>query len=127
MLFVLGNRTRLDISAQHDRNPLYVRLSDGSVRNAYTVKVRNMENRERTVEISMSGLPGATMWDSAGSRDKAGRAFSVRTAPDAVTKLRLFIVDPKPDPSRKDLTLSVRGTDEKTPSDVSKVICEGGW
>lgn len=127
MLFVLGNRTRLDISAQHDRNPLYVRLSDGSIRNAYTVKVRNMENRERTVEISMSGLPGATMWDSAGSRVRASRILTIHTAPDAVTKLRLFIVDPKPAPSRKELTLSVRGTDEKIPSDVSKVIFEGGW
>ena len=53
MLFALSTRTRLDISAQQDRNPLYVRLADGTIRNSFTVKVRNMEARPRTVEIGM--------------------------------------------------------------------------
>ena len=68
MLFTLGQRTRLDLTVQHDRNPLYVQLSDGSIRNNYTVKVRNMETRQREVELVVKGLPGAVAWTSTGSQ-----------------------------------------------------------
>ena len=55
------DRTRLDFSAAQERNPLWTRLSDGDLRNAYTVHVRNMEERPRQVELSLEGLPGAAM------------------------------------------------------------------
>jgi cytochrome c oxidase accessory protein FixG len=73
MLFGLDIRTRLDISAQQDRNPLYVRLSDGAVRNGYTVKIRNMEERPREVAVTLEGLPGAVLWTETGSREAATR------------------------------------------------------
>src|SRR5690606_11286607 len=38
MLAVLLTRSRLDVNVLHDRNPVFVQLSDGSVRNGYTVK-----------------------------------------------------------------------------------------
>jgi cytochrome c oxidase accessory protein FixG len=57
MLFSLGQRTRLDISSEPDRNPRYVQLSDGSIRNAYAVKLRNMETRPRSVDLMIEGLP----------------------------------------------------------------------
>ena len=88
MLFALGARTRLDISAQQDRNPIFVRLSDGAIRNAYTVKLRNMETRRRDVEVRVAGLPGAKIWTDAGSREKASDAVRVAVAADSVTKLR---------------------------------------
>ena len=47
MLASLAVRDRLDISVLQDRNPLFVTLSDGSIRNGYTVKVLNMEQRPR--------------------------------------------------------------------------------
>ena len=34
-------RPDLEVSVLRDRNPLYVKLSDGGVRNGYTVKVLN--------------------------------------------------------------------------------------
>src|SRR3546814_18583470 len=58
MLFALGQRTRLDLAVQHDRSPLYVQLSDGAIRNNYTLKLRNMELRPRTVEVTLSGQIG---------------------------------------------------------------------
>ena len=33
------------INVMHDRNPIYVRLSDGSVRNGYTVRIVNKQLR----------------------------------------------------------------------------------
>lgn len=127
LLFALGNRTRLDISAQHDRNPLFVRMSDGSVRNAYTVKLRNMESRPRTVRVSMNGAPQAQMWQGdGGSRDNAARAFETKLAPDAVTKLRVFAISPVADGSRQDFALVVQASDEAQPSDSHELVLERG-
>ncbi|NCP11225.1 MAG: cytochrome c oxidase accessory protein CcoG, partial [Sphingomonadales bacterium] len=62
MLFALGQRTRIDIAVQKDRNPPYVQMSDGAVRNAYTIKLRNMENRPRRMDVALSGLTGGLIW-----------------------------------------------------------------
>ncbi|MDZ4381334.1 MAG: cytochrome c oxidase accessory protein CcoG [Parvibaculum sp.] len=61
MLVALGNRTTLDVSVLADRNPLFVRLSDGSIRNGYQVKIVNKEHSERIFSISIDGLEGAIL------------------------------------------------------------------
>jgi polyferredoxin len=38
-----------------------VTLSDGSIRNGYTVKILNKKQEQRTFRLSLEGLPGATM------------------------------------------------------------------
>ena len=105
MLFTLGQRTRLDLTVQHDRNPLYVQLSDGSIRNNYTVKVRNMETRQREVELVIKGLPGAVAWTSTGSRETATDRVKVSVAPDTVQKVRLFVVAPTEGATRTDFEI----------------------
>ena len=45
----------------HDRNPQFVELSDGSIRNGYTVKMLNMIPEPRTIIVTLQGLPGAEM------------------------------------------------------------------
>jgi cytochrome c oxidase accessory protein FixG len=94
MLFSLGQRTRLDISSEPDRNPRYVELSDGAIRNAFTVKLRNMETRPRNVDLTIEGLPGAVLWTGVGSREGAARSLRVAMAPDAATQLRVFVAAP---------------------------------
>ncbi len=74
MLFTLGQRTRLDLAVQHERSPLYVQLSDGHIRNNYTLKLRNMETRPRAVEVTVSGLKDAALWTEEGSRVTAAIA-----------------------------------------------------
>ncbi|MBL8647972.1 MAG: cytochrome c oxidase accessory protein CcoG [Sphingosinicella sp.] len=122
MLFVLGQRTRIDISAQQDRNPLFVRLSDGHIRNAYTVKVRNMENRPREVEIGLEGLPDAIMWTAESTRDTGSRTVTVATPADAVAKTRIFVAAPAAGEPRKDIVFTVRGLDAKGGEDKTQVF-----
>ena len=113
MLFALGARTRLDISAQQDRNPIFVRLSDGAIRNAYTVKVRNMETRPRPMEVSVTGLRDMKMWTDTGSRDEASSAVRVIVPADSVAKLRLFLTVPPAGPAREDFSFTVRAMDRE--------------
>ena len=55
MLLSLSTRATMDLSVLRDRNPTFVRLSGGSVRNAYTVKVMNRSNKRREFQIGVDG------------------------------------------------------------------------
>ncbi|WP_439816330.1 cytochrome c oxidase accessory protein CcoG [Zavarzinia sp. CC-PAN008] len=113
MLFMLGQRDRIDIHALQDRNPTWVRLSDGSIRNTYTINVRNMQNRPRTMEISLDGLAQAQLWAEDGTRERAGRSVQVTVPADQVAKTRLFIAAPAMGEPREALAFVVRALDEE--------------
>jgi len=57
----LMNKTVLETNVLRDRNPLFIQLSDGGVRNRYTVKILNKRYEPRTFEVAAQGLPGARM------------------------------------------------------------------
>ncbi|MDX5983817.1 cytochrome c oxidase accessory protein CcoG [Sphingomonas echinoides] len=113
MLFALGNRERIGIGVLQTRNPQWVRLSDGSIRNGYTVKVRNMEERPRSVEIAISGVPGAVLWTEEAGRNQAARSVRVDVAPDQVAQVPLFVSAPGAGPTRADLAFTVRALDKE--------------
>lgn len=117
MLFVLGNRTRIELSVAQGRNPEWVRLSDGAIRNSYTVKVSNMEERPRDFAIAIEGLPNAVLWDESGSRASAGTSVRLHVAPDQVAPVTLFIAAPATAPdgsaARSDVVFAVRALDSE--------------
>ena len=61
MIAGLAMRERLDINVVPDRNPLFVTLSDGSIRNGYTIRVLNMRQQPRLFSLSLEGLPNGLM------------------------------------------------------------------
>ncbi|WP_419904204.1 cytochrome c oxidase accessory protein CcoG [Kiloniella sp.] len=56
MVYLLANRSPLDLNVLRDRNPLFVKLSDGSIRNGYTVKILNKEREPRQFLVTVTGL-----------------------------------------------------------------------
>jgi len=94
MLVALGMRDRLDMTVQHDRNPVFVELSDGSIRNGYTVKLLNMLPEPRSIRLSLEGLPGAAMTVPE-LGDAAGASFEVPVEPDRLRALRVFVSQPR--------------------------------
>lgn len=111
MLFMLGARERIGVSALQDRNPIYVRLADGAIRNNYTIKIRNMQARPRTMEIGVEGLPGALLWTDGGSREAAAPTIRVEAAADGVQKVRIFVVAPGAGEQRSTIRFTVRALD----------------
>ncbi len=94
MLYSLMSRDRLEVTVQHDRNPVFVTLSDGSIRNGFTVKILNMIPEPRVIELSLAGLAGATM--AINEVDQPiGVSFSVPVEPDKLRMLKVFIAQPK--------------------------------
>jgi cytochrome c oxidase accessory protein FixG len=90
MLYLLLSRDRLDITVLHDRNPVYVALSDGGFRNGYTIKILNMEARQRTFRLSVSGISGATL-TRAGATDDPATRLEITAPPDAQHTIKVFI------------------------------------
>ncbi len=93
MLVALLARDRLELNVQQDRNPVFVQLSDGSIRNGYTVKLLNMVPEPRVIFLSLEGLPGATM-EINEIDQPAGTSFAVPVDPDTLRTLRVFISQP---------------------------------
>lgn len=52
MLKGLIFKSKLEITAIPDRNPLFVKLSDGSIRNGYTVRIINKSHQKKVFELS---------------------------------------------------------------------------
>ena len=94
MLVSVVTRDRLDINVLPDRNPLYVTLSDGSIRNGYTLKVLNMTNEPRTFEVAIDGLPGAGMWLAGDDEHQPVRAIAVDVEADRLREIKVFVSQP---------------------------------
>ncbi|MEM7688469.1 MAG: cytochrome c oxidase accessory protein CcoG [Pseudomonadota bacterium] len=96
MLFALGTRTHTDLTVSPDRNPPYMLMKDGSVRNAYTLRLRNMEARPRDMQIAIAGLPqGALMWTDAIGRGQAAATQSVEVRANETKIVRAYVVIPQ--------------------------------
>jgi cytochrome c oxidase accessory protein FixG len=95
LLFMLGTRSRLALSVAKDRNPEYVQLSAGAVRDGFTIKVRNMEDRPRPIVLAASGVPGALLYTDDMDEHAAQPALAMTVAPDTTLRLRLYLLGPK--------------------------------
>jgi cytochrome c oxidase accessory protein FixG len=95
LLFALGQRTHTDLTVSPDRNPPYMLLKDGSVRNAYTLRLRNMEARPREMEIALRGLPeGAVIWTDAIGREQAAATQTVTVPANETRIVRAYVMVP---------------------------------
>ncbi|WP_046865660.1 cytochrome c oxidase accessory protein CcoG [Microvirga massiliensis] len=89
MIGALAFRDTMGLSVIHDRNPIFVRLSDGSIRNAYTIRVSNKHLAPRHYTLSVEGLPARleAIGTEAGSENTAN--FSV--GPDQTFEARVLL------------------------------------
>jgi len=116
LLFALGTRGRTDISVAPDRNPPFMPMSDGSVRNNYTLKLRNMESRPREMEIALEGLPGGLLWTEDMPREAAARVVRREVAADAIETMRAYVIAPA-GVEAQEFAFVLTALDEKRESD----------
>jgi len=94
MLATLLTRATLDVNVLRDRNPLFVHLSDGSIRNGYTLKIINKEHDTRRFRLSVAGAAGATL-DVVGVSDGGEPVLTVE--PDRLASFRVYVTLPAKD------------------------------
>ena len=129
MLFAVGTRDRLTINAIQERNPTFVQLSDGHVRNSFDVRIRNMENRPREMTLGLDGLDGAVMWSGSGNRDQALRSFTITVPPDQLLSTRVFVAAPFAGETSEDFGFTVsagEGEDAETAIEAARFTRPGG-
>ena len=97
LVFALFMRPQIELTVAPVRNPTFVTLSDGSVRNAYDVRLRNKHHDARVFALA----PGA---DSAALLQVEGHQGGQVTVPaDAQVKVRVYLTAPAgSDPATRD-------------------------
>ena len=92
-------------------------LSDGSVRNAFSVKLRNMESRPRDVKVALSGVPQAMMWSDDMARNAAARSLRRTIPADQAQTVRVYVTSPAGTASQ-DFDFAVRALDAEGGEDT---------
>ena len=91
MAWALANRSLLDVNVLADRNPFYVRLANGDIRNGYTVKILNKLHEPRRFDIDIEGLRDAKL-------TIAGRVNGddpeVEVPTDVLSEFKVFVTVP---------------------------------
>ena len=84
-------RTDTELTVQRDRNPNFVRLSNGDVRNSYTVKILNKTQAEARFELVVDKLSGVTLAFLAPEVDGADAGARMTVHSDSVGTFRVFL------------------------------------
>lgn len=115
MLFQLSTRQLQGVNALHDRNPVYVALSDGGVRNGYTLHIKNKRPVPRRFMLTAEGLPVASRIEVIGSSDVVkDNGVEVFVGPDTVRDLRMLLFTDKMANPPEQVPLTIRIVDVET-------------
>ncbi|MBF9030028.1 cytochrome c oxidase accessory protein CcoG [Rhodobacterales bacterium HKCCE3408] len=85
LIVALVLRPTLELTVSPVRNPVFVTLSDGSIRNAYDVRVRNRQGETNDVMLSLAADDGLTL-DVEGADNSA-----VEVEADTQRLIRLYV------------------------------------
>jgi cytochrome c oxidase accessory protein FixG len=112
MLYTLVTRDSLGISIIHDRNPTFVKLASGEIRNGYTIRILNKRNFARDFTLKVDDLPGAIV-EVGGVTASQQDGHTINVGPDQTRELRVLITDhERRGGTETPVTLSI--TDSKT-------------
>jgi cytochrome c oxidase accessory protein FixG len=88
MIYNLATRSLTGLSVLHDRNPVFVRLADGSIRNGFTLRVLNKRPIERTFTLSLDS-PAPLRAEVVG-----GQGGTLRVPSDSTQEFRVLVFAP---------------------------------
>ncbi len=93
LVFALFIRAEIDLTVAAVRNPTFITLSDGSIRNTYILRLRNKHGEPREFRLSLSA-------DEILRIDVEGtQTHIVTVAPDSSTQQRVYVTARPQDPA----------------------------
>jgi cytochrome c oxidase accessory protein FixG len=90
MTVTMATRRNNGVDVIHDRNPQFVRMSDGAVRNGYAVHILNKSLEARGFLLTVSGLADADI-EVIGSEPRAGGEPVIEVGPDQSREVRVLV------------------------------------
>jgi cytochrome c oxidase accessory protein FixG len=119
MMYSLLTRSPLELHVLHDRNPLFVKLSDGSIRNGYDIRILNKTHEDRYYRLSLTGLEKASIqMQGAGKINPS----NLRVFADSIGHFRLFVTANKQDEKRHPLTFRIEDNATQELDEVESVF-----
>ncbi len=99
LVYALFVRPEIDLTVAPVRNPTFVTLADGSIRNTYDIRLRNKHGDDRPFGLSVKGHPAFRI-------ELEGTVFQTVDVNANETKLQrvYVIVPPSADPATADVT-----------------------
>ena len=89
LVFALFIRSDVEFTVAPVRNPTFVTLSDGSIRNTYDIRLRNKDFEGRTMRVTVHGDPSYRV-------QLEGSAYeSVAVPPNSTLLQRVYVVAPR--------------------------------
>ena len=93
MTTALATRVNLGVSAIHDRNPMFVKTVDGSIRNGYSIRIINRSSSSRNFAITAEGAETPRLEAIGVEPDAQGRLIA-QVGPDQTRELRVLATLP---------------------------------
>jgi len=90
MTYTLATRRSDGVSVIHDRNPVFTRLSDGAVRNAYTVRILNKNLETQSFVLKISGLSNVAV-EVIGNQARRDGDPVIDVGPDQTREVRVLV------------------------------------
>ncbi len=94
MVYALATRARFVVSVLHENAPLFVTLSDGRIRNAYSLRFSNKWGQMREYEVVASSLDGLRL-ESPELIESGESGLRLTVAADSTRAIRVFVTGPK--------------------------------
>jgi cytochrome c oxidase accessory protein FixG len=123
MIWGLATRAPVVFDVLRDRNPTFVRLHDGSIRNGYTLKVANRGFQRRDFAVTLTGLPADSL-KTPGAAATTG-ALHLTVEPNQVGALRVFVVAPPSASGATSLPVAFHISDGAISADTATVFLSG--
>ena len=90
MGIALAMRAHVHLSVQHDRAPLFVQARDGTIRNAYTIKISNQTLEDTDFTLDIAGLADASLEVAELSADRVTR-LRLPVPADSIGTFRVLV------------------------------------
>jgi cytochrome c oxidase accessory protein FixG len=113
MVYTLATRTTEGLAVLHDRNPIYVRLSDGATRNGYTVRLLNKSLEQRRFLLTVEGLADGFI-EVVGDTTSPMGYPRVEIGPDQTREVRVLVTSYEHLPPAASIPLTFRAIDLET-------------
>ena len=113
MAVALAERGTLELSVLSDRNPLFVRLSDGSIRDGYTVKIENKSSETQVYRLTATGIASALLHVAENDDPPIAAETGVRLAVrgDGIGTFRVYLQAPRGARRDQPFTFTVRNAE----------------
>ena len=124
ILYTLLNRSILELNVLHDRNPLFVKLSNGQIRNSYDIKILNKSFKSKKYSLSIEGLKNSKI------KIQGIESLSSNNLPvvaNSVGHYRIFLIADKNIEVRKKVIFNIKELNDEISDTVENIFISGKY